>query len=108
MAKSRPPTGYAPKVLTSDEFNVYPSIFQSSDLNNICNLGIDLEESANAEIDDEHIRDAFASPLFLQESEAEADLRHTHTHHSNEESLFKGAQSVLASTGRRVSGPTQK
>ena len=59
MAKSRPPTGYAPKVLTSDEFNVYPSIFQSSDLNNICNLGIDLEESANAEIDDEHIWDAF-------------------------------------------------
>ena len=106
MAKSRPPTGYAPKVLTSDEFNVYLSIFQSSDLNNICNLGIDLEESANAEIEDEHIRDAFASPLFLQESEAEADLRQTH--HSNKESLFKGAQSVLASTGRRVSGPTQK
>ena len=106
MAKSRPPTGSAPKVLTSDEFNVYPSIFQSSDLNNICNLGIDLEESANTEIDDEHIRDAFASPLFSQWSEAEADLRQTH--HSNEESLIKGAQSVLASTGRRVSGPTQK
>ena len=66
MAKSRPPTGYAPKVLTSDGFNVYPSIFQRSDLNNICNLGVDLEESANAEIDDEHIRDAFASPLFSQ------------------------------------------
>ena len=66
------------KVLdTSDEFNVHRSIFQSSDLNNIYNLGIDLEESANAEIDDEHIRDAFASPLFSQESVAEADLRQT-------------------------------
>ena len=65
MAKSRPPTGYSPKVHdTSDEFNVYPSILQSSDLNNICNLGIDLEESANAEIDDERVWDAFASPLF--------------------------------------------
>ena len=78
MAKSRSPTGYAPKVLdTSDEFNVHRSIFQSSDLNNIYNLGIDLEESANAEIDDEHIRDAFASPLFSLESEAEADRLNT-------------------------------
>ena len=95
MAKTRPSLGYEPKVLdTSDEFNVHPSFFQSLDLNDIYNLDVKHEESAHAEIDDEHIRTALALPLFSQESEAEASLKQTY--HSNEEGLFKGAQSVLA------------
>ena len=66
-AKTHRPTGSEPNVLdTSDEFNVHPSIFQSLDLNNIYNFGTDYKESANAEIDDEHIRNALASPLFFR------------------------------------------
>ena len=89
----------------SDEFEVYPLIFRSSNINDIYNLGADNEESANAEIDDEHIRNALTSPLFPQESEAEASLKQTYR--SIEEGLFKSAQSV-ASMGRPVSWPTQK
>ena len=66
-AKTHRPTGYEPNVLdTSDEFNVHLSNFQSSDLNNIYNLGTDHKESPDAEIDDEHIRNALASPLFFR------------------------------------------
>ena len=66
MAKTLRPTGYEPNVLdTSDEFNVHPSIFQSSVLNSTYNLGTDHKESTNAEIDDEHMRNALASPLFF-------------------------------------------
>ena len=36
------------------------------------------EESANAEIDDEHFREAVASPLFTWESEAEASVAQTY------------------------------
>ena len=45
-------------------------------------LGIDREESANAELDDEHVGNALGSPLFTKESEAEASL--AQTYHSNE------------------------
>ena len=72
-----------------DDFEVLPSIFQGWDINKIYNLGIDREESANAETDDEHIREVVASLLFTQESEAEARL--AQTYHSNEESLLRGA-----------------
>ena len=48
----------------------------------------------------------FALPLFSQEAEAEASLQQTY--HSNEGGLFKGAQSILASTGQPVVWLTQK
>ena len=101
LTTTLPPTGYEPNVLdTSDEFEVLPSIIQVSNVDKIYNLGADNEESSNAEIYDEHIRNAFASPQFPQESEAEARLKQTY--HSNE------AQSILASTGPPVVWPTQK
>ena len=48
------------------------------------------------------IRNALASPLYIQERQANASLRQTC--HSNEESVFPSAQSILASTER----PAQK
>ena len=81
-------------------------IFQGSNGIKIYNIGAHNEESANAEIDDEHIRNALALPLFQQESGAEVSLKQTY--HSNAEGLFKGAQSILAITGRPVVWQTQK
>ena len=66
------------------------SIFQGSDINQIYYLGIEGEKSTNAELDDEHVGNALASPLFTKESEAEASL--AQTYHSNEENLLRGAQ----------------
>ena len=83
-----------------------PSIFQGSDINQIYYLGIEGEESANAELDDEHVGNALASPLFTKESEAEASL--AQTYHSNEENLLRGAQSALANTGQSVVWPTKR
>ena len=83
-----------------------PSILQGSDINQIYYLGIEGEESVNAELDDEHVGNALASPLFTKESEAEASL--AQTYHSNEENLLRGAQSVLANTVQSVVWPTQR
>ena len=91
---------------TSDEFEVIPSLIQGSNLKTVYDLGNNDAESPDAEIDDEHIRHAFALPLFSQEAEAEASLQQTY--HSNEGGLFKGAQSILASTGQPVVWLTQK
>ena len=82
------------------------SIFQGSDINQIYHLGIEREESANAELDDEHVGNALASPRFTKESEAEASL--AQTYHSNEENLLRGAQSPFANTGQSVVWPTQR
>ena len=91
----------------SEEFGVIPTLFQGSNIEIVYDLGDNDAESPNAEIDVEHIRNALALPLFfLQECEAEADLRQTY--HSNEEGLFKVAQSILASTGHPVAWLTQK
>ena len=90
----------------TEESNVHTSIFPGSATNDIYDLDIDHDEPAPAEIDDEQIRNALASPLCPQESEAEAGLRQTY--HSNEESLFKRSQSVSVSTARPVFRQTQK
>ena len=52
---------------TSDEFEVFPSFFQGSNVDTIFDLGDNDAESTDAEIDDEHIRNALASPLFSGE-----------------------------------------
>ena len=69
-------------------------------------LGDNGTESADAEIDDEHTRNASASPLYIQEREANADL--SQAYHSNEESLLPDARSILASTGELVAWLSQK
>ena len=107
MARTDPLAGNGPKLLgISDDFEVLPSNFQGSDINQIFYLGIEGKESANAELDGEHVGNAVASPLFTQESEAEASL--AQTCHSNEESLLRGAQSVSANTELSVVWPTKR
>ena len=64
MATTDPLTGYEPELLgILDDFEVLPTIFQGWDINQICSLGIDREESGNAEMDHEHFREAVASPF---------------------------------------------
>ena len=91
-------------LLTSSR--LFLTLFQSSNIETVRNLGDNDASSPNAENDDEHIRNAPALPLFSQDCEAEANLRHTD--HSNEWGLFQGAQLIWASTGRPVVWPTQE
>ena len=72
LAKTLSPTGYEPNVLyTSDEFEVLLSfIFQGSTIDKFYYLGADYYEFAKAEIDDEHIRNALASPLSFSLNQA--------------------------------------
>ena len=71
-----------------------PSIFQGSDVNQIYYLGMDKEESANAELDDEHVGNALASPRFTKESDAEASPAQTY-HSNEEEQLLTEARSEI-------------
>ena len=106
MAIIPPPTRYEPNVTDNfDDMGVTASIFQDSSVASIYDLGDKRSESPDAEIDDEHVRNALASPLYIEEREANASLRQAY--HSNAESLFPGAQSILASTGRPVAWLSQ-
>ena len=73
-----------------DDIEVTTSIFQSS------SVGDNSTESPDPEIDDEHIRNALASPLYIQKRGANASQ--SQVYHCNEESLLPGAQSIFAGT----------
>ena len=83
MAIHNPLTGYEPNQLDNSDYSeTYAVIFQNE------SVDIDTEPSYScyAELDDELIRNALSSPLFIQEREEPANLRQTY--HSNEESLL--------------------
>ena len=101
MAIHNPLTGYEPNELDNFDYSeTSAAIFQNE------SVDIDTEPSYSfdAELDDELIRKALSSPLFIQEREEPANLRQTY--HSHEESLLP-AQSFFAhtSTGRPVYEP---
>ena len=107
LAIIQPLTGYEHNVTDKfDVFEVTASIFQNTSVFFTYDLGDNGTESADAEIDDEHTRNALASPLNIQEREANADL--SQACHSNEESLLPDARSILASTGELVAWLSQK
>ena len=98
LAIIQPLTGYEHNVTDKfDVLEVAASIFQDSSVTSIYDLGDNGTESANAEIDDEHTRNALASPLYIQEREANADL--SQAYRSNEESLLPGARSIFCKHG---------
>ena len=70
MAISTPLTSYEPKVTDNSDIEVTNSTFQDSNVTSIYDLGDNGAESPDAEIDDEHVRNALASPLYIQEREA--------------------------------------
>ena len=108
MAITNSLTGYEPNLFgLSDDCEGLASIFKGSDLTQFYNYDTDKKESANAEIDDEHIRNAVASPLFTPEREA-AEANLTQTYHSYVESLLRSAQSVSACSGQPVTWPTRQ
>ena len=91
LAITTPLTGYEPNVPDNfDDIEVTTSIFQSS------SVGDNSTESPDPEIDDEHIRNALASPLYIQKRGANASQ--SQVYHSNEESSLPGAQSIFAGT----------
>ena len=107
LSKTTPLTGSERNVTdNSDDFQVTASVFQRSSVKTVHDLGDDDAETPDAEIDDEHIRNALTLPLYTQEREADAFLRQTY--HSNEEGLFPGAESSLASTAKPVAWLTQE
>ena len=102
MAIHNPLTGYEPNQLDNFDYSeTFAAIFQNE------SVDVDTEPSysCDAELDDELIRKALSSPLFIQEREEPANLRQTY--HSHEESLLP-AQSFFTrtSTGRPVYDPS--
>ena len=98
MAVHNPLTGYEPKLLDNfDHSETSAMIFQDES----GDTDTEPSYSCDAELDDELIRKALSSPLFIQEREEPVNLRQTY--HSHEESLLP-AQSLFARarTGRPV------
>ena len=89
-----------------EDFEAVTSFFQGSNVKTINNFGDNDAKYPDAEIDDENTRNSLDSPLYLQEREASASL--LQVYHSQRESLFQGAQSILASTGKPVNWMSQK
>ena len=76
MAISTPLTGYEPNETdNSDDIEVSASFFQGSSITSIYDLGDNGTESPYVEIDDEHIRNALASPLYIEERERQMRVR---------------------------------
>ena len=96
MAIYNPLTGYEPKQLENFDYSeTNTAIFQNE------SVDIDTEPSYSfdAELDDELVRKASSSPLFIQEREEPANLRQAY--HSHEESLLP-AQSFFAHTSTGI------
>ena len=78
MAIFTPLTGYEPNETDDpDDMEVSAPFFQLSSITSVYDLGNNGAESPYVEIDDEHIRNALASPLYIQERgkcESEANL----------------------------------
>ena len=85
LATSTPLTGHEPNELDVRDVTHNPSIFQSSSVTSEDNVGENRTDSLDPGIDDEHIRNMLASPLYLQEKEASADL--TKAFHANAQTL---------------------
>ena len=101
MAISTPLTSYEPKVTDNSDIEVTNSTFQDSNVTSIYDLGDNGAESPDAEIDDEHVRNALASPLYIQEREANASL--LQAYHSNEERLLPGGRThCMVVTAKKI------
>ena len=97
-----PPTSYEHQQLDNFDYSeTYTAIFQNESVDK----NTEPSYSFGAELDDELIRKALSSPLFIQEREGPANLRQTY--HSQEESLLP-AQSFFkrTSTERPVYEPS--
>ena len=76
MAPYAPPKGYEPNRLDlTEDFDTHTSVFHSSDPKALCRIDDERDKSVPAENKNEQIRVALASQLFVQESDAEDDLR---------------------------------
>ena len=90
----------------TEDFEAVTSFFQGSNVKTFYHLGDNDAKYPDTETDDEHTTNSLASPLYLREREASASL--LQVYHSQRESLFQRAQSILASTGQPVDWMSQK
>ena len=75
VATSSPLTGYEPNEYHNfEDMEVTTAIFQSSSVTSPFDHGDYLAMSPDVEVDDEHIRKALTSSLYLQEKEVTAKL----------------------------------
>ena len=66
LVTSKPLTSYEPNEFDDIEITHNPSIFQSSNVRSIYDLGENSTASLDPEFDDEHIRNTMGSPLYLR------------------------------------------
>ena len=81
----------------TEDFEAVASLFQSSNVKTVHNVGDNDAKYPDAEIDDVHTRNSLASPLYLQERKASACLLQAFTH--REKFCFNVYSQFLASTG---------
>ena len=74
------------------------AIFRDANVTKLTNYDFDGQYPDPTEVDGEHLRIEFASPLLTQERCARIDL--TQTHHSTEEGLLRSAPLISAGTGK--------
>ena len=91
MATATPLAGYEPNLFDiPEDYDGIDEIFRDTDCTQLI-YDSDGQYLAPTEVDDEHLRSEFASPLQVQKREAKTDL--TQTHHSDEQSLLRSAPS---------------
>ena len=83
-----------------EDFEGLDTIFRGANLTQLSNCDMDSKKPVTTQVDDEHLRNAVATPLLTQESGERTDV--TQTYHSNEEGLLRSAPSILVSTEQPV------
>ena len=79
-----------------EDYEGIDAIFRDTNFTQLINYDSDGQYPDPTEVDDEHFRSEFASPLPTQEKGARTDL--SQIHHSNEESLLRSAPLISART----------
>ena len=88
------------------DFLEVTSFFQGSNVKTVYNVGDNDAEYPDAEIDDEHTRNALASPLYLQEQEANANL--LQVNHSQKRKLVSRCTTNFLKYGETRNAPSVK
>ena len=97
IATETPLTGYEPNLFdTLEDYEGIDAIFRDKNFTQLIDYDSDGQYPDPTEVDDEHLRSEFASPLPRQERGARTDL--TQIHHSNEESLLTSAPLISTRT----------
>ena len=97
IAIETPLTGYGNNLFDiREDYEGTDAIFRDANFTQLINYDSDGQYKDHPEVDDEHLRSEFASPLPMQERGWRTDL--SQTQHTNDESLLRSAPLISART----------